>query len=1034
MKKSLIALLLVLALVITVSVFAVSAEDPNPFYGKTTEVVTARCEGCNADVQWSPLGTNLTAALTAGHWYLTDNTQTTAHTGYSSGKICMELNGFTYHRSTSGHPFGLSGASAVLNIQDSSVDETGKITTIGGSVYCITMSNGTANMYSGTLTRTAVGSASSTAASGSQGGAVNITGGTFNMYGGKISGSSGNRGGGIAVYGSSAKAVIDGGVIENCFAHNRAGGIFVGSSATLEFKNGAIRNCYVAGTYTTPFGGNIYVENATAIISGGIIENGGVPVTGSTVAASASQWGGNICIRGNTGSVTVKPGALIQSGSALYGGNICNENGILTVEGGVIKDGISTATSTLAGGNIALKSAASATISGGDISGGTMPNNHGSSIGGGNICAINTSKLTIDGGTISGGNAADSLGGNIYWMSTGKLTINGGTITAGTALRVTSDNYNGNGGNICIVAGTLEMNGGTISGGLTGNNAQHAGNIYAKACTVNINGGNITGGKCISYGGNLYAYGVQLTIDADEDKTVNITNGKAAAGGNIYIREDAAQTSAFSTITGPDVTISGGDATGNNGIDNSTKAQCGSQIMIYGFAAANPCTLVLTDVHIDSNEVHTDEIALYENAVLEVDGGATVDCAYLTDLSNKVLVKEGFTGELHVRWLSKDISSAVLPGAQTDPTLWQETGYEGAGAVYAVAYGRSDKILIDKGDAVEADAEAGTSADNKFVVAGFAGVNVNAEGELTSTPIANLDTASQYDFVRPYFNDPITLVGDLTLDLNNSTLHVNTNGHKLSMIEMRTDTFADAGDATEGYAKGGYITVDNAANINTVVREKATGNQYITVPVGQTEDGLTKYAAHRVKVDIDSVSIKPATASLYYTTNMDTNPTASRFAQSYGVVLSVVKMPEADFTAGKNGEAYTRLNFAEFADGDRVEVIGTNSALLIGILSQNAPEGQNKAWGEKLVYANAYICFEIDGVEHYVMADKTYELSLLDILTIVNNTNPSHPSVLEMYENWKDPMELWATTPVNGEEEPRLAAIKEAYDASNPKA
>jgi len=1015
MKKSLIALLLVVALVITVSVFAVSAEDPNPFEGKTTEIVTARCEGCNADVQWSPLGTNLTAALTNGHWYLADNTNTTAHTGRSSGTLCLELNGFSYNRTNSGHPFGNSGT-AILNIQDSSTAKTGKITTIGGSVYCVQQTGGTVNQYGGTLTRTAVGSASSDAASGSQGGAISMTGGTFNMYGGKISGSSGNRGGAIYVSGSSAKAVIDGGVIENCFAHNRAGGIFVGSSATLEFKSGAIRNCYVASTYTTPFGGNIYVENATAIISGGIIENGGVRFTGATYAASASQQGGNICIRGNTGSVTVKPGAMIQNGSALYGGNICNENGILTVEGGVIKDGISTATSSLAGGNIALKSAASATISGGTISGGTMPNNHGSSIGGGNICAINTSKLTIDGGTISGGNAADSLGGNIYWTSTGKLTINGGSITAGTALRVTSGNYNGNGGNICIVAGTLEMNGGTISGGLTGNNAQHAGNIYAKACTVDINGGNVTGGKCGSYGGNLYVYGVQLTIDADEGKTISITNGKAAAGGNIYIREDAAHTSAFSTITGPDVTISGGDATGNNGTDNVTKAQCGSQIMVFGFAAANPCTLTLTDVHIDSNEVHTDEIALYENAVLEVGGGATVDCAYLADLSNKVLVKEGFTGELYVRWLSEAISSAVLPGAQTDPTLWQEAGYTGTGEVYAIDSNTSGKILIDAGDA--------EGTDNKFVVAGFAGGKVDTEGNLVLTPIADLTTASAYDFVRPYFNDPITLVGDLTLDLNNSTLHVNTNGHKLSMIEMRTDTFADAGDATEGYAKGGYITVDNAANINTVVREKATGNQYITVPVGQTEDGLTKYAAHRVQVDIDSVSIKPASASLYYTTNMDTNPTASQFACSYGVVLSLVAMPDADFTAGENGEVYTRHDFAEFTDGARVEVKGANSALLTGILAQDAPEGRNKAWGEELVYANAYVCFEINGVEHYVMADKTYALSLLAILKIVDETDPSNASVLKMYETWKDPMEAWA---LDG----HLARIKAAYDEAN---
>ena len=202
------------------------------------------------------------------------------------------------------------------------------------------------------------------------------------------------------------------------------------------------------------------------------------------------------------------------------------------------------------------------------------------------------------------------------------------------------------------------------------------------------------------------------------------------------------------------------------------------------------------------------------------------------------------------------------------------------------------------------------------------------------------------------------------------------------------------------------------------------GNSTYIVLGEETEGEATKFTPPRVKVDIDSVNIKPASASLYYTTNMDTNPTASQFACSYGVVLSLVKMPDADFTAGENGEVYTRHDFAEFTDGDRVEVIGTNSALLTGILAQDAPEGRNKAWGEELVYANAYICFEINGVEHYVMADKTYELSLLDILKIVDETDPSNASVLKMYETWKDPMEAWA---LDG----HLARIKAAYDEAN---
>ena len=65
------------------------------------------------------------------------------------------------------------------------------------------------------------------------------------------------------------------------------------------------------------------------------------------------------------------------------------------------------------------------------------------------------------------------------------------------------------------------------------------------------------------------------------------------------------------------------------------------------------------------------------------------------------------------------------------------------------------------------------------------------------------------------------------------------------------------------------------------------------------------------------------------------------------------------------------------------------------------------------------------------MADKTYDLSLLDILTIVDETAPSNASVLKMYENWQDPMLVWATEPQDNENLPRLANIKAAYDEAN---
>ena len=985
MKKSLIALLLVLALVITVSVFAVSAEET-----KTTEkqlwseltvaadgqTATGYCPHCCADPSESVTWKLYTPAASghnypaAGHWFLNASISTNGALWFSTSNMdaVLHLNGKTYTRTNgSSNSTGIicpSGSGAKVSIVDSKAGE-GLLTATYGWAIQMSGANSQVDLYSGK-----VASTMATSHNDGIGGAVRVKKGTFNMHGGAIidgyntyggaiavdpgatvnlnggtiSGTSAQRGGAVFAYGANATVNVDGATIQDCFATNRCGGIHVttadkGSTAanpaTLNFKSGTIKNCYVAKGSTTAFGGNIYFEFSGGTISGGIIQDGGKPSNAATEYTNAS--GGNICVRaGNNNNVVV------------------------------------------------------------EISGDTL---------------------------ISGGQANNSNGGNLF-VSNSAVTISGGTITNGIANRVNGGTSYGQGGNIYADNNSkINISGGVISNTTGKQNAIHGGNIFLHTSALSVTGGTISGGNVASYGGNIYSYGTKLTIDAAEGKTVSITNGKAGSGGNIFIREAANQSTAFSTITGPDVTISGGNATGNGGFgESAAKSQCGSQISLWG-VSSNICTLDLKDVTIDSDEIHTDEIALYEYADLRVDGSKTyIDCAYMTDGTSTVTVADGFTGDLWVRWLSNsDISLAVQKGAVIHSSLAQTSGYVGAGTVYACDSGRSQKLLADMGD--------------YFQVASFGGFTIDADGEYVETPLGALPTEEDaYAFVRPYFNDPITLVGDLTLDLNNSTLHVNTNGHKLSMIEMRTDTFADAGDATEGYAKGGYITVDNAANINTVVREKATGNQYITVPVGQTEDGQTKYAAHRVKVDIDSVSIKPATASLYYTTNMDTNPTASQFAQSYGVVLSVVKMPEADFTAGKNGEAYTRLNFAEFADGDRVEVIGTNSALLIGILNQNAPEGQNKAWGEKMVYANAYICFEIDGVEHYVMADKTYELSLLDILTIVNDTNPSHPSVLEMYENWQDPMEQWATTPVNGEVEPRLAAIKEAYDASNPKA
>lgn len=993
MKKSLIALL-VLALVITVSVFAASAETTNPFKDQHGSVY-APCQYCSpsTNVEWKPLGTSLSAALTTGHWYLVGNTNTTAYTGVPSGRLCLDLNGYSYNRTNSGWPFSVT-STGVMNLFDSSAEKTGKVTTIGGVISCFeAKSGGTVNQYGGTLTRTAAGT--------STGGGVQVDGGKFNMYGGKISGQSATHGAAIYAKGTNAKVVIDGGVIENCYATNRAGAIMItGAGNTLEMKSGTIRNCYISSG-TTQFGGNIYVEFSTAIISGGTIENGGIPATGATVAAGTAQKGGNICIRGAGASVTIKDNAIVRNGKAQQGGSIYFEIGELKIEGGTLS-GTATGTGgvihqaggtcTISGGNLTgtgaggggiYKAAGSMEISGGTITGTSTGGNSGGSV------RVNAGDLTISGGTITGGTADNADGGNIYFNSTGTLTITGGTITNGVVARVAAGNTKAQGGNIYLQNGKANISGGVISNTTGKQNAYHGGNIFAHTAELTITGGSVIGGNVASYGGNIYSYGTKLTIDAAEGKTVSITNGKAGSGGNLFIREGAGQNAAFSTITGPDVTISGGDATYNNGAGESgVKYQCGSQISLWGIAA-NICTLDLKDVAIDSDETHTDEIALYEYADLRVDGGKTyIDCAYMADGTSTVTVTDNFAGDLWVRWLTKsDISLSVQKGAVIHSSLAQASGYVGAGTVYACDDGCFQKLLADMGD--------------YFQVASFGGFTIDADGEYVETPLGALPTEEgTYAFVRPYFNDPITLTANTTLDLNNGVYEVTTNGYELSLIESHTNAFE---------YESGYVTVDVESKVNQKVR-LSNGNQYIVL--GEKVEGQpTKFTAHRVQVDIDSVSIKPASMAMYYTTNMDTTLEASRYARSYGVVLSLVDMPGANFKADDSNEdtivdnLYTEIDFY-LAEDERVQVRGANSALLKGILNQGADT--NKARGEIPVYANAYVSFMIDDEEVCIMADKTYKLSLLDILMIVDERmDPSSETITNMYGTWSNPLAFW---------------------------
>lgn len=574
MKKSLIALLVVLVLIVTVSVFTVGAEGTE----KTTAEILAAdysletgiCPHC--DELWSELDKVLyTGQTAAGHYYLEETTTLTGISAASGADVVIHLNG----NELTGNGSRLvtlytSGKLYFVDAKDNGGTLSGATSTntssTGGVVRVDGGYNGTVYTYNVDIKG---------APSWKQGGAVYLTNKShFYMYGGTISGGSAvDRGGNICVLSNSTATIA---------------GTVTGGSVT-------------GGIYC---GGNIYVETGCSLT----VEEGAL-ITQGSCTATGSYGGGNIGLRG-TGSMIMN-GGTISGGSAVKGGNIfCGGSGSVTLNSGSVTGGYSYGTQI--GGNICMEDTTALYIAGADISGGyttsaadTVPVNGTSTSGagrGGNIAMRGTTTLKMTSGTVSGGNSPS--GGNFLFEGTGtNREISGGTVTGG---------YAGNGGNIYVnstgcsatVSGTalvtlgvakstggniytvgadgkiavINISGGTISSGtaettggvyvgaystlnmtegtVTANEStsSYGGNIRpgAATTTLNISGGTISDGVTVGNGGNLFC---------NQAAVINITGGTFSGGSSNSVGPNVCFTNAATTSVLKNATISGGTST-----------------------------------------------------------------------------------------------------------------------------------------------------------------------------------------------------------------------------------------------------------------------------------------------------------------------------------------------------------------------------------------------------------------------------------------------------------------------------------------
>lgn len=334
------------------------------------------------------------------------------------------------------------------------------------------------------------------------------------ISGGKAEGSGG---GGICVYGTGAKVILNDGTSVKDNTAPVGGGI--DSNGAVEIKNAII-----SGNSTTGVGGGIALftdsyGTGSLKMSSGIIENNTAGTEGG------GFWGSNFTMTGGT----------IQNNNAgtVAGGVLVNGTGACSMSGGTITNN----TSTYSGGGLFVDDNTPFTMGGGTISnntaggdGGGIYNDNGNITltagtisgnkaqwgGGINDCGT----VTMKGGTISGNSTTSKAGAGINVSTNGKLTMSGGQIQKNTSAET--------GGGICNL-GTLEISGGEISGNTT---IYSGGAIYnsAQGKGTTITGGTISGNKAETYGGGgIYIEDnskVTMTSGTIKDNTVK-TNGKA---------------------------------------------------------------------------------------------------------------------------------------------------------------------------------------------------------------------------------------------------------------------------------------------------------------------------------------------------------------------------------------------------------------------------------------------------------------------------------------------------------------------------
>ncbi|MCL2837637.1 MAG: hypothetical protein FWE04_01025 [Oscillospiraceae bacterium] len=374
------------------------------------------------------------------------------------------------------------------------------------------------------------------------------------------------------------------------------------------------------------------VNNARHFVinAGGVLRLSNVILSGSSPTVLDAHGGVTV----NAGGyLYMEAGGVIENARASSGGGVQLNNATLTINGGTIRNNVSTSTGSpnAGGGGInAVGAGSHIFMNGGTISGNASATPNANNSGGGGV-RIYGGQFVMTTGAISGNMASNPpavlgrYGGGVLVAGDGSFTMEGGTINGNTARA---------GGGVNLQAGAFTMEGGTISG-----------NIITGTTSALTDGG---GGVRLNDANSRFYMRNNSVIASHE---LTLSNNQLGAGimmiaGRIYLYDDIEiiGNKVISNNNGGGIHVANGTLTMNGGEIVDNEAQQGGGLNLNGGF------FVLNEGRIEDNTARTAgggmriggaQVTLYGGVIYDNEAGTTGGGIHLaTSTASRLFIYE----------------------------------------------------------------------------------------------------------------------------------------------------------------------------------------------------------------------------------------------------------------------------------------------------------------------------------------------------------------------------------------------------------